>query len=273
MKSRIALVLAILLGLVAAFGVRSYLKKQKVHTEATLKLTQILAFSRRLPKGTTILPHMLKAKEVPRAAVTSASVLARSNRLVFNKRLVRDVEANQPVQWDDFEVVEMSLRATLRPGERAVTLAVNTITGVAGNVRPGSRVDIYGTFNIVQQAAGGGRRGGAAKAFSKTVLLLADVGVLATDNRTTLTQHSMANRRGTTSSYSSVTVWVTPDETIMLIYAQSSGTLTLALRYGGDTKSQEKVTQMTQTDLLKTAEQLNASRQRRLAPKRAAVDE
>ena len=273
MKSRIALVLAIVLGLIAAFGVRRYLQQQEQQKKRTLKLTKVLAFSRRLAKGTVVLPHMLKEKQVPLAAVTSSSVLARASRLVVNKRLVQDVEGNQPVQWNDFEEEDLSLRAALRPGERAVTLAVNTITGVAGNVRPGSHVDIYGAFEVIQQGAGRGGRGGPAKAFSKTVLLLADVAVLATDNRTTLTQYDIATRRGSTSSYSSVTVGVTPDEAIMLICAQSTGALTLALRYAGDTKSQEKVTEMTQADLIRTAQQLNVSRQRRLAPKRAPGDE
>ena len=45
----------------------------------------------------------------------------------------------------------------LHRGERAITLRVDAITGVAYNITPGSHVDIIGTFPLARRRRGGTR--------------------------------------------------------------------------------------------------------------------
>ena len=273
MKSKIALVAAVVLGIVAAFGVRSYLKREVRRVDKKLQPMKILVYKKRLPKGAVLLPSMLAKREVPKEAVTTDSALLRDRVRVFNRRLIADVERNQPVQWKDFEEVDVSLKATLRPGERAVTLSVDNVTGVAGNIRPGSHVDVFGTFQLVKQtAARGARSSGLSKSYTKTALLLSNVLVIAIDNRTTLTQYSMAARRAG-ATYSTITVAVTPSEAIMLIYAQESGKVSLALRYPTDPQSVEKITDISQETLFQVASELERQRRIRQAPKKRRADE
>lgn len=262
MKAKLALLVAIVLGIIAAMGVHNYLRRTEAEVRRQTQPTLVMAYDQRLERGTVILPHMLREQEVFRDAVTVSTVVARDARRVFGQRLVRDVEREQPVQWDDFEEQRTGLtegESGLRPGERAITLGVDNVSGVAGNVRPGSRVDIFGTFQL---ADGRGRAGERAMT-TQTVLLLSDVAVLATDDRTTLTQYALATRRQG-GGYSTVTVAARPAEAQMLIYAQQFGLVTLALRSDGDVLPTEDLSPLSEAELLSLAGRLERERRARL---------
>jgi Flp pilus assembly protein CpaB len=139
---------------------------------------------------------------------------------------------------------------------------------VAGNIRPGSYVDIYGTFDTTRTAGTTGPKTGSTV---KTVLMLSNVPVLATDNRTTATQFSLATRRQG-AVYSTVTVAVTPEEAMLLVYAQSNGKLTLTLRNAMDVLPGPQLPDVDGTNLFKRVEQAKDIR-RKLADEKAAVPE
>ena len=111
------------------------------------------------------------------------------------------------------------LAAALGPGMRAITVPVNTSTGVAGFVFPGDHVDM-----VLTQAVQGGGDGPSLKV-SETIVR--NVRVLATDQRT-----DSKNEDGKTEvkAFSNVTMEVTPRIAEKLAVAQSMGTLSLALR-------------------------------------------
>jgi len=111
------------------------------------------------------------------------------------------------------------LAAALGPGMRAITVPVNTSTGVAGFVFPGDHVDM-----VLTQAVQGGGDGPSLKV-SETIVR--NVRVLATDQRT-----DSKNEDGKTEvkTFSNVTMEVTPRIAEKLAVAQSMGTLSLALR-------------------------------------------
>ena len=270
MKAKLALVVAIVLGVVAAVGVHNYLKKQRKIVVDKIRPTAVLAYAKRLTKGAVIVPRMIRKRDVAQEAITDSTVLLRNRNSVFGQRLVRDVETNQFVQWEDFEEPKVELdRNELRPGYRAITLGVDNVTGVAGNVRPGSHVDIFGAFQLPAEGGRRSRSGGTALV-TKTALLLSDVIVLATDNRTTMTQYSLAARRPG-ASYSSVTVAATPREALMLIHAQATGKITLALRPQGDVIPIEALSEAGDTPILSLAREVEAARRRKLGRKPSSL--
>jgi pilus assembly protein CpaB len=111
------------------------------------------------------------------------------------------------------------LAAALGPGMRAVTVPVNTSTGVAGFVFPGDHVDLV----LTQQVQGGGD--GPPLKVSETVVR--NVRVLATDQRIT---DKDEDGKTQVKTFSNVTLEVTPRIAEKVAVAQSVGTLSLSLR-------------------------------------------
>jgi len=272
LKTKLALFAAILLGAIAAYGVHSYLKDQARRTENKLAPTAVLAYGQRLAKGSVLMPAHVKERTLSRDAITPAHLLQRDKYNVYGMRLIRDVETNSPILWEDFEERNTTIdqgESALRPGYRALTLAVDNISGVAGNLRPGSHIDLYGTFQAPDEAAAPARGAASASARTRsprTIPLLSDVTILATDNRTTVTQYVLAARKGA-GAYSSITVAVTPREALMLTFAQNFGKITAALRPEGDVVPPEGVTEITESNVLNIARELESGRVKRLTKK------
>jgi pilus assembly protein CpaB len=111
------------------------------------------------------------------------------------------------------------LAAALGPGMRAVTVPVSALTGVAGFVFPGDRVDLVLTQNIAGP-------GGPSLKVSETIIR--NLRVLATDQRST----NVADAEGNTvvRKYKLVTLEATPRISEKITVAQSIGTISLSLR-------------------------------------------
>jgi pilus assembly protein CpaB len=111
------------------------------------------------------------------------------------------------------------LAAALSPGMRAVTFPVSALTGVAGFVFPGDRVDLVLTQNVAGP-------GGPPLKVSETIMR--NLRVLATDQRST----NVADKNGRTvvRKFKLVTIEATPSIAERITVAQSIGTLSLALR-------------------------------------------
>lgn len=111
------------------------------------------------------------------------------------------------------------LAAALGPGMRAVTVPVSALTGVAGFVFPGDRVDLVLTQNIAGP-------GGPPLKVSETIMR--NLRVLATDQRST----NVADAEGNTvvRKYKLVTLEATPRISEKITVAQSIGTISLSLR-------------------------------------------
>ena len=119
------------------------------------------------------------------------------------------------------------LAAALGPGMRAVTVPVNTTTGVAGFVFPGDHVDLV----LTQQVQGGGD--GAPLKVSETIVR--NVRVLATDQRFT---DKDEDGKTAIKTFSNVTFEVTPKIAEKIAVAQSLGQLSLSLRSLADNSAE-----------------------------------
>jgi pilus assembly protein CpaB len=194
----------------------------------------------------------------------------RDGRYCVGQTINRTLERGEPFMYSYFRRPVERLQARLESDERAVTLRVDAITGVAGNLVPGSHVDIIGTFPLTPQT--GGKAPAAGTAGSHTMLLLADVTVLAVDNRLREAQYYVSSRgssRG--AAYSSVTVSVTPKEANILVYAQDYGVLTMALRPPAAKPTVPLPPEITEKNLLKEAAQAEKEREERLKQRPSPV--
>jgi pilus assembly protein CpaB len=111
------------------------------------------------------------------------------------------------------------LAAALGPGMRAVTVPVSALTGVAGFVFPGDRVDLVLTQNVNASS-------GPPLKVSETIVR--NLRVLATDQRATPTLDEKGNT--VVTEYKLVTIEATPRIAEKITVAQSIGTISLSLR-------------------------------------------
>ena len=119
------------------------------------------------------------------------------------------------------------LAAALGPGMRAVTVPVNSSTGVAGFVFPGDHVDMV----LTQTVQGGGD--GPPLKVSETIVR--NLRVLATDQRI---DSKGDDGKTEVKTFSNVTIEVTPRIAEKISVAQSLGTLSLSLRSIADNTSE-----------------------------------
>ena len=194
MRNKLALVVAVVLGLIAVYGVARLMQGEKQKYEQKNRTVRVAAAGKRIVAGTRIdTTCLLKEEskdgkvllgiEIPEAAITAENIPVSDEDKLYDLAINRTVERGEPLLVSYFRQPVEKLDAQLHLGERAITLRVDAITGVASNIAPGSHVDIIGTFPLAQQAGAAPMRAAGAAA-SRTMLLFQDVTIIAVDNRT-----------------------------------------------------------------------------------------
>ncbi len=193
---------------------------------------EVLVATRALPVGTIIDAESIRFQPWPKELVEKAYYLKGqpgANAADLLGTVVRnEIAAGQPVtQGSMIRPGERGfLAAALGPGMRAVTVAVSTISGVAGFVFPGDRVDV-----ILTQEVGGGE--GQPLRAAETILR--NLRVLAVDQRTSTIGE---DGKPVVQTSATVTLEATPRIAEKIQVAQMVGNLTLALRSIADTTAE-----------------------------------
>jgi pilus assembly protein CpaB len=230
-KKVILLVAALLIAGITAFMARSmFTGASAPQAGAALPSAptgpKVMVATRALPVGTIITAEAIRYQPWPKELVEEAYFIegkegGTTDALIGT--VVRNaVTAGQPITQGS--LVKPGdrgfLAAALGPGMRAVTVPVSALTGVAGFVFPGDRVDLVLTQNVAATA------GGPPLKVSETVMR--NLRVLATDQRSS----NSVDENGNTvvSQYKLVTVEATPRIAEKITVAQSIGTISLSLR-------------------------------------------
>jgi pilus assembly protein CpaB len=272
-RNRLALIVAVVMALIAIYGISRWLQGEKQKYEQKFRTVRVAAAGKRILAGTVIDRSCLLSEESkegkvllgvekPESAVTAENIMVGDEDRLIGLTINRTVERGEDLLVSYFRQPVEKLEAQLHLGERAVTLRVDAVTGVASNITPGSHVDIIGTFPLAPQGGAAPARAGAAA--SRTLLLFQDVTVVAVDNRTREEEYAPAPGGARPRAYSSVTVAATPLEANVLVFAQQYGTLTLALRPPADSLPPSGQIEINESNLIKNAEDAERARQERL---------
>ena len=167
------------------------------------------------------------ADALPDGAFASISDLTGSGRRV----VLSPVEPNEPILAAKLSGADgrATLANLLAPGKRAVTIRVDDISGVAGFVTPGDRVDVVltrQTQGVPAQTAEGEAQTGAPSEYASEVILT-DIKVLTADQNSD-------ERTLTPGVAKAVTIEVSTEEAQKVALSQQIGTLYLLLRAAGD---------------------------------------
>jgi len=204
--------LALLLGLAAAAYAASWLQKQG--SEATLA---VLVAKRDLPMGTRLQPDMLETVRWPKAAVIQDPLSAWEQ--VQDRVVQMTVLKGEPLMMSKLAPVgeKGGLSSVLSPGQRAITVKVNEIVGVAGFALPGNFVDVM--VNTADEKD---------QPISKIVIERIQVLAVAQDVSSNEYKPRVVN---------AVTLQVSPQQAEQIDLARSVGTLSLVLRSQSDQHS------------------------------------
>ncbi len=179
----------------------------------------LLVAATAVPAGSVLSASDLKLQQVSPSAILPGSLttIGAAQGLVTKVALSR----GSPVLADEVEPeAAAGLAYQIPPGNRALTLAVNGVSGVAGNLAPGSHVDVL--LTVSQQAA----QAGQSAVPAESTVIVPDVAVLST---------GLAGTSGPSAGYSLVTLSVTPKQAATIALGQQQGSILLLLRPPGDT--------------------------------------
>ncbi len=184
-----------------------------------------------IPAYTELTAGMVEVKELPKSQVPSGAL---SDPVEAVGQLAQfELQAGQTLTRRDVMPAgaRQGLTFVIGDGMRAVTVALDPISGVGGFAQPTDRVDVVATFDYGETT------------ISKTILQ--DIEVLAvneqtirppvqTSETTDKTAETKKEEAPSTEKVKSATLAVTPREAQILILSASKGSIHLVLRPRGD---------------------------------------
>jgi len=189
----------------------------------------VVVASKDIPEHTTLEPSHLKLATFPENFAQPYAV-RRASDLVGKVTVAPIANGEQLLSNKVRRREEAPAAATLSgltpKGKRAVTIVVDTITGVGGFVRPGDLVDILWTLGLPQA--------GQKEPQVVTLTVFQDVPVLAvggeTEGQSARSAAKSAKSGAGESSQYLVTLALPPQEISFLLFAREQGRIQLSLR-------------------------------------------
>ena len=222
LSMKLAVGIAVILSIVVAGMVYAYLRD--VATAKQKDLRPVVVVAQNVAPKTVLTKEMLKLENVPSNYVqpgavdklnTAIGIMTKEQLMageqVVKHRLLLDTKGE-------------GLAFQLPPGMRAYTLSVNEISGGAGFIRPGDKVDVLAAYD----------KSITGEYLSHVVLQ--DITVLALNRsdvqpvQNTGDKKDVAKSSSVNEKLSSVTLALVPDDTAKLALAEDRGHIRLALR-------------------------------------------
>ncbi|MDZ7787373.1 MAG: Flp pilus assembly protein CpaB [Halofilum sp. (in: g-proteobacteria)] len=219
----VLLVLALLVGGVAAYFTNQYIEQRKQAFRAEIRseyeLVPVVVPGRDLAAGERLVKREMLVREIPKKFVTSTAILPREFDQYGGKTVRVPVARGTPLVssfvGDPGSSAIGSFSRSVPEEMRALTVAVSGTSAIAGLLVPGDRVDM-----LIQTRGPEG---------SVLLPLIGNVEILATGSQAAVTRDQRANNQ-----YRSVTVKVTPKQARQITEGQQLGNLVVTLRNPGD---------------------------------------
>jgi len=241
-KNRRALIFSLVCGLAAVLLTSYYVSRKENYYSARFEEIPVVIATKDIMRYQVIDETMLGVRTVPKPFVQPLAVTIKDRERLIG--YVADATIKEGEQITETKVArpgESRISITIPKSDRACTVAVNEISGVAGLVRPGDHVDVMGTFRTVDDKTRVAKQ-------AETVTVFQNIPVLAV-GRNYAFETSMGAQKGKGilpdspgggAGFSNVTLSMTPRQCMDLTLAQTVGTLSLSLRsymnrFGGET--------------------------------------
>jgi pilus assembly protein CpaB len=251
----LTLITALVFGALASVSIFRYLQgKEAEIRRAKGELQTVVVASQEIPAGATLTPDHVKAVMWPKSSVPAGT--SATPQLIIGRLAVRDIVPGEPIldaKLAPTDVTTGVMTFRIPEGMRAMTVAVDQVSGVAGFILPDSRVDVIVTTTPPRSS----KR-------SKTILQ--NMQVLAVGQ-------ILEQREGKPVSVPTVTLAVTPQDAEKLAMATNEGRLQFVLRKFGE-KDEVKTRGTTVWGMLRTPGAYSETKTvRRAAPAKPVVVE
>lgn len=214
MRHKLVFLLAIVFGLLAALGVYRYLQNLQESYRTSGNYKQVVVARQVIAARTMITEQMVQTKDIPVEMIQPGTAMELSE--VVGKVCRSELYPGEPIRTDRLyrdQDPSGELALQIPPGQRALTVQINEVSGLAGLLRPGDRVDVLVTFDQ------------AADKTSLSTLLLQNVRVLAVGQTT-----AGAPGNDKKISVQTATLALAPELLPQLTLAAERGSIRLALR-------------------------------------------
>lgn len=240
-------VLFALIAAVAA-GALLYFYLNNLEQEKTVEIVyeSVLVAAEDIPAYAVITADMVTLKQVPQGSSHPRAARSADEAVGFvTESLIVAGEEILPEKLKQPGQTDSGLSYIVPDGMRAVTVAVDEISGVAGFVQRGDYVDVLAytttSFNPdeTDAATAAGTDGeteqtsGQASEKTQGTTVVAAQNVCVAAVGTTL-KATDATTDGTEEVYSSITLFLTPEDAMRVIQGAKSGVITIVLRASGD---------------------------------------
>ena len=230
MSKKVSFLISILVSVICIFIIMTYVNDVDMRIKGEYELVPVLRAVQDIPKLSILQDNMVESHMVPKKYAEPGAIQSKLD--------IRGKIADLPIK--QFETIstgkivipnrKTGLSFQLESGRRAITIAVNDVTGVAGLIRPFDRVDIL----LIT------RHGNSDVQDKRINLLYQDVLILATGENLGTGVPSSTEKDEITDAikfvdpdnkrYMNVTLSVTPKQAMGLVLLQESAQLHFALR-------------------------------------------
>lgn len=213
MKNRSIILLAIIFGLVASYLIYSYLTgiEKKLNTA---ELSKVVVVAADIEPKTVLTSDMLQIKELPGEYIHPLAFRKTEDAVgrVAAEPLVKGEQllSVKTAKWGE---AKEGLAYIIPNGQRAMTVAVDEISGLAGMIRPGDRVDVAAVLSILDTQT--------MKETPYSFIVLQNIQVLAVGKNIDA---------GAQTEAKNVTLAVTVEQARPLLLASQKGAVRLMLR-------------------------------------------
>ncbi len=231
-----ALIAAVCAGALLYF----YLGNLEAQKQVTVEYDNVVVAATNIPAYTPITAAMLTFKQIPMGFAHPLAAHTMEEVVGFvTESDVIEGEQVLPAKLKQFGETESGLSYVVPEGMRAVTVAVDEVTGVAGFLQRGDYVDVisYTTTTYVPAKAPVVPEGGEPTAdqlpqtLSTTLVAAQNVRVAAVGMSFS---PAAATVDGETASYNSVTLILSTEDAMRVVQGARSGAIVLILRASGD---------------------------------------
>ena len=246
MKGRLGLLVSLAAGIFALIAVFLYLKARENELIDMSNPVDVVVTTRNVLANTPLDERMIRKAQIPKRFVQPGAI-ALPAEVIGRVAAVPLLNGVQVTGTALLEGGRESLAFHIARGQRAITIAVNDITGVAGQARPGNVVDVVGIF---EYGVPNGTQGGQitySQERTEAVTILQAVSILAVSGGESAATAPVSpaeavkgeSSKNTTTTeataVTNVTLLLSPAQVQELILAQHIGSLTLSLRNSLDT--------------------------------------
>lgn len=217
-KLKFIIPLMLISGFLSTWGVYHYLKNEEEQLRNS-QVRLVVSAARDMNPGDVLFETDLMAARWPVDAPIAGCFSEMTG--LIGRVLVTPVVAGEPILASKLAPLGAlgGVSSLIPPGMRAITVAVNVVSGVGGFIIPNAKVDILATVNA-----------SSSKETATTRIILQDITILAIDQ-------TYRNDDNDPSEVKSVTLLVSPEQAEQLALAANEGKLQLMLRNTVDSET------------------------------------